>query len=168
MSASPRPQPSSPAFKREGYSDVVEEIKPLIEEHWAEIALYKEFVPLDVNYAIYEALQKAGILRIYTVRNDGFLIGYAIYFVQPHPHYQTTKIATADIYWLHPSHRNAGTGIGLFSFAESQLMAEISPGQVMVMHTGSKVQHPQAHRVLEFLGHEVVEVHHSKILIGKQ
>lgn len=157
---------SAISYKRSEYYEIVGTIKPLLTLHWDEIALNKDVVPLDVDYGVYEALNKLNMLRIYTVWSASSLIGYAIYFLRKHPHYQSTKSAINDIYWIKPEHRNAGIGVGLFKFCEEQLRSELEPGELMVMHTNSKVQFPQAHKVLEFLGHNMVEVGHQKVIYG--
>lgn len=153
-------------YARVSYDQIVDEIKPLLIKHWEEIALYRDRVPLDVNYRIYKAHDDINALRIYTVRVDKVLIGYAIYVLRSHPHYQSNRWAVNDIYWIDPAHRNAGIGIGLFRFVENSLRSELKPDEILIMHTNSKTMHPQAHRVLEFMGHDMVEVGHSKMLIG--
>jgi GNAT superfamily N-acetyltransferase len=153
-------------FQTTTCGDIIDEIKPLLTKHWEEIALYRDRVPLDVNYDAYIALEKANMLKVFIVREAGALIGYAVYFMRRHPHYQSTNWAMNDIYWIDPAHRNAGIGIGLFRFVEDWFRSQLKPGELLVMHTNSKTMHPQAHRVLEFLGHDMVEVGHSKLLTG--
>ena len=65
-------------YKEETYSQVIDEIKPLLEDHWEEIALNKEVIKLNPNYEMYEKLCNAGVMRIVTARDDGKLIGYCI------------------------------------------------------------------------------------------
>jgi GNAT superfamily N-acetyltransferase len=108
-------------FQRESFADVIDEIKPLLEKHWQEIAHFKD-IPLAPNWAGYEAAEKAGSLRIYTARKDE-LIGYGVFFIG-NMHYATTKIATQDILFLLPEHRQGGVGYRLIRFCDEQLNAE--------------------------------------------
>ncbi len=100
------------------------EIEPLLREHWAEVAHYKD-IPLDPDWEAYDRMQRAGILRIFTARDcDGQLIGYTVYFVMPNPHYKTTLHANQDLIFIEPSHRKGGLGMAIIRFADENLAAE--------------------------------------------
>jgi GNAT superfamily N-acetyltransferase len=152
-------------FAVETYAQVVDDIRPLLQEHWRELATYHD-IPLDPNYPKYAAAQESGMLRIYTVRTDGRagdnsrLVAYAIYFVSPHHHYQTTKWAISDIILVVTEHRGLKLGHGLFDFLEDALRAE----GVEVMYTMAKLKHPELSMLLEMRGHERNEVIHAKRL----
>lgn len=105
----------------EQYSDdLVEEIKPLIEQHYEEIALNKELIPLDPNWDQYAALAAAGKLLIVCARNEqNELIGYTVFFVNYHIHYQSTLVANNDLIWLHPDYRRGRLGIRLLKDSET-------------------------------------------------
>jgi len=148
-------------FATESYEQVIEEIKPLNAQHWDEIALNKDFIGLDPDYEFYEAMDRLGRMVVATARDDdGPLIGYAIYFLGPHKHYREHLWAISDIYWIHPEHRRGRVGMNLFKFVEQALRTR----KVSVMHTTSKTAHPAAARMLESLGHTMIEVGHSKRL----
>ena len=63
-------------FKEEGYDDVINEILPLLEGHWQEIALNQDTIKLNPDYEQYKVLFKAGAMRMVTAREDGELVGY--------------------------------------------------------------------------------------------
>jgi GNAT superfamily N-acetyltransferase len=148
-------------FAVETYDQVVDDIRPLLRDHWQELATYHD-VPLDPDFDAYAAMEKAGRLRIFTVRGEGNqpLVGYAIYFVSPHHHYKMTKWAISDIILIVAEHRNLGLGHGLFDFLEDALRAE----GVEVMYTMAKLKHPELSLLLELRGHEKNEVIHAKRL----
>lgn len=102
----------------ERYADVIGEIRPLLELHYEEIASFKEAIPLDPDYARYEQMDAAGRLFIIAARRDGVLVGYSIFFVGPHLHYNSTVFAANDIVFLHPSERQGGLGVRLFKESE--------------------------------------------------
>jgi GNAT superfamily N-acetyltransferase len=109
-------------FARESISQVIGEIKPLLEAHWQEIAQYPD-IPLDPDYDQYAHAEAAGQLRIYTARADR-LVGYAIYIVAPAWHYRQSLQARQDILFLLPKYRRGRTGLKLIQFTEQQLQAE--------------------------------------------
>jgi GNAT superfamily N-acetyltransferase len=111
-------------FARESMAAVLEEIKPLLWEHWAEIAHYAD-IPLDPNWPWYEGAEAAGQLRIYTVRDQRFaLVGYCIYVVAPGLHYKSHTYANQDILFLLPEYRRGRIGRDLVRFTEGQLKGE--------------------------------------------
>jgi GNAT superfamily N-acetyltransferase len=134
---------------REAYSDVIEEGKPILEEHWRELAFYPD-IPLDPDYDVYAALEKQNLISIYTVRVRGELVGYAIYFVRKHHHYRTVSWAVSDIILVRKNFRNYGIGTALFAFAENDLRAQ----GVQVMHTTTKYCHPELGMLLQSRGHQ--------------
>ncbi|HKS73541.1 MAG TPA: GNAT family N-acetyltransferase [Terriglobales bacterium] len=145
-------------FQTERYRDVAEELKVLLPLHWKELALYQDDISLDPDYDFYSRLDEIGGMAMFTVRKDGELRGYAVYFVRPHPHYKSAKWAVADIFWLHPEDRRGNIGHKLFGTVERGL-AEIG---VNVMHTTTKVHSPAAGFLLESMGHAMVEKGYSK------
>ncbi len=169
-------------FHREPLAQAREEVWPFLHQHWEELALNQDRIKLDVDHAFYDALEKAGALRVYTVREMGRLSGYAVYFVRFHPHYRTKKWASSDIlwmerrlrtnrgifrrtwrrlwYWLNPQLVRATVGARFLAFIEESLRKE----GVNVMHTTAKVRHPALARVLCYLGHQHIESGHSKII----
>lgn len=110
---------------------VLHEIKPILWEHWAEVAHYTD-IPLEPNWPQYEAMEAGGLLRIYTVRDQCFaLIGYCIYVVAPGLHYASITYANQDILYLSPEHRRGRTGRNLLRFTELELKGEF--GRVLVL-----------------------------------
>lgn len=136
-------------FAVESYAEVLEDIKPLFVEHYEELALYAGEIPLDPDYGVYESLDKIGALSIYTAREDGVLIGYAIYFVRRHHHYKQSTWAISDIILVRKEHRNAGVATGLFDLVEADMRKHC----VTVLHTTTKESHPMLAFFLEARGH---------------
>lgn len=109
---------SAVEFAVEHFADVIGEIKPLLELHYEEIASFKEAIPLDPDYSRYQDLDAAGRLLIITARRDGVLVGYSIFFMLNHLHYNSTLVALNDIVFLHPDERSGGAGVRLFKESE--------------------------------------------------
>lgn len=144
--------------RRETWDEMVDDIKPLLHDHWEELALYKDDIPLDPDFEQYRAIYDAGILRPYGTRLNGKLIGYALFTVtQRHPHYKH-RWAINDIIFIHPDHRNFGCGSGLFDCFEKELN---SWGPVVIHITG-KTDHPELAMLLTARGYGHVEFGYSK------
>jgi hypothetical protein len=140
-------------FQVENYAYAVGELKALYPEHWAEIAIDKERLPLDPDYERYLMLAEHGMLHLVTVRDAGALIGYHLAILQPHLHYRTSKTAFTDIYFVKRDYR-AGTGIGLRLFRE--VTAALRRAGVQKIYTGCKVHHDIS-AVLERVGYRLTE-----------
>lgn len=147
-------------FGRERFCDLAQDVMPLLPRHWNEIARNKDKIRLDPDYAAYEAMERAGNLVVCTCRVDGFLCGYACYFIMPrHPHYRA-RWAISDIFWLDPQFRGRGFGRKLFAAVEGTLKAE----GVVVMHTTFKKDHPEPMGLLESMGHTLIELGMAKFI----
>lgn len=108
-------------FQVERVTDILDEVKPLLEAHWREIALYQDQFPLNPDYEKYLALDRAGVVHIVTARTAGELIGYYISFIMPHLHYRDCIVAMNDILFLKSEYRRGRTGMQMIAFAEEDL-----------------------------------------------
>lgn len=139
------------AFAREHVDDVIDEIQPLLNEHWLEIASYPD-IPFNPNYDQYRLAETSGQLRIFTARSDDRLIGYAIYLVSPALHYWQSLQAKQDVLYLLPAHRNGRVGWRLIEFADESLRRD----GVQVVHQHVKIAHNFG-PLLERLGYTRLE-----------
>lgn len=138
-------------YAREAFDQVIDDIKVLLPQHWRELALYQDDIPLDADYDWYKKAFSLGLLAIYTVRLDDALIGYAIFVVAPrHPHY-VHRWAKDDILWIAPEHRNMGVGNGLCEFFEKDL----SRDGPIVIQVETKSGHPELNYLLSSRGYGV-------------
>lgn len=124
-------------YAQEVFDDVITDIIPLLNKHWEEIALNKDKVPFDPNYAQYKTLEKEGILDIFTAREDNELVGYCITFTAPHLHYWSTIMSNVDIFYVSPEHRGKMAGIRLIKYTEEKLKLK----GVKVLNHHVKTQH---------------------------
>ena len=110
-------------FQKEIIYDVKDEAAPLLDMHYQELTMHKDSISLDPIWERYAALEKSGLLEIFTARDEGKLIGYSAFFVQSHIHYAETLVAANDVLFLHKDYRKGTSGIKLIKFSESQLKA---------------------------------------------
>lgn len=147
-------------FTREALSLVQKEIEPLLKEHYEEIAWNQEKIPLRPDWAKYQKLEVAGILRVFAARRSGALIGYAVYFVSLHLHYSETLWAANDIIFVRKSERGS-VGVKLLRFSETELRSE----GVKLVGLHIKLEHDWS-RMAERLGYEKTEFNLLKWIGG--
>lgn len=139
-------------YQREPWPDFIKEAQPLLPLHWEELALNKDKVPLDPDYAVYDAADSKGNVLVVTARDESKLIGYFIGFLSPGLHYKTCRTLQGDIFYIHPDYRGAGCGIHLFNQVRIDAMKE----QVQRIFIGSKM-HKDVSFLFERLGYIEVE-----------
>lgn len=108
-----------------------QEAERLLKAHWREVAHWKD-IPLEPDLATYSAAAEQGIIRVFTVRADsatisyvprGRLVGYALFFVKPNPHYKSSLQAVNDVIYLDPKARGI-TGVRFVKYIVDQLDEE--------------------------------------------
>jgi GNAT superfamily N-acetyltransferase len=160
-------------YQVEKYADVIDEIWPMLEAHYNEIATDKQVKPFDPDLDRYQAMEKAGMLRILTVRGvptpvhdqdyfDGKpagLIGYYISFVMPGLHYQQTSMAINDIMYIDPAHRGSTVAYRMIKLAISDL--KNLGADVLIIHM--KCDYP-FRSLLTKLGFHLTEENWERVL----
>ena len=141
----------------EPFHPFVDEVQPMLPEHYQELALNKDKVPLDPMYDVYDRLDAEGKTLVVTLREDGRLVGYFVGFVAPKLHYKTCLALTMDIFWTHPDIRGGLAGVRLFRAVEK----EAKRRGVQTLYYGSKL-HKDSGRLFEFLKMTPIEMYYSK------
>jgi L-amino acid N-acyltransferase YncA len=144
---------------RETFRDVFDEAVPLLVKHWREIASFQD-IPLDVDVPRYLAIEDAGNLRVFTVRVDGRLVGYACFIVAPNAHYKGSLQAVQDVLYVERTARGAMHGLRLVRHCDEALAAE--GVQVVTQHV--KLAHPTLGVIAQRCGYEPVETIYAKRL----
>lgn len=146
-------------FAHENLANVKEDILPLIEEHWKEIALNKDVIKLNPDWDAYAAYDYIGALRVYTARQDGQLMGYFVVLVSKSLHYKDHTFANNDIIFLRKQAREGMTGVKLIKYAVSCLEKE-GVSKILI---NTKIHQP-FDVILERLGFNCIERIYSKCL----
>jgi phage terminase large subunit len=150
----------SAVLQRESFADVIDEALPLLHRHWREVSHYPD-IPLEVNRAGYAALCASNLLRIYTARENGKLVGYAVYVVGKNAHYHgSPNQAKQDVFYVDSNRRGVMLGIRLVRFADEMMRAE----GVQVVYQHVKLAHPALGRILERAGYEPIETIYGRRL----
>jgi len=124
-------------FAEERVRDCLDELIPLLQNHWEEIANHQDTVPLDPDWDKYLAMDDSGAMSVVVARENGRVIGYFISFIHHHMHYRSTLYAYNDILYVDPSRRKGTVAYRMFKFAMTVL---VDRGvQVVVCHM--KINH---------------------------
>jgi len=146
-------------YQQEFMATVVSEMRTLIEQHWAEIAVNRDKIRLNPDFDAYADLEQANILRIFTARDGGRLVGYFLVFCKRNIHYMDHVFAVNDIIYLHPDYRRGLTGVKLIKFAEKCLAED----GVSVLVINTKTHRP-FDAVLERLNFNLTERVYTKYI----
>ena len=143
----------------ESFEQRLPDLKTLLPEHYKELALNQDSVPLDPQYHIYIERERTGGLLFVALRDSGELIGYFIGFIAPGLHYRTCLTCTMDIFYVRQDKRMGSAGVRMFRFVE----AELRRRGVRRWFMGSKI-HADASALFKRIGAEPVETYYTKWL----
>ncbi len=147
-------------FHTERVDEFMSEALPLLRRHYEEIAWNKDKIPFNPDVERYRWLEAANMLRIYTAREDGVLVGYAVFCVTQMLHYQDVTQAQNDVVYVDPSRRGAMIGQKLLrDYAEGALKRE--GVQVVTLHI--KVKHDWS-KLAQRWGYETTDLLMQKFI----
>ena len=98
-------------IQKESFTEIMDELPPIFEEHWLEVAMDHKFIELDPDWQRYMQMEAQGMLHMMTVRDEGILVGYFVNIVLTHLHYRKSLTAFSDILYLLPDYRTSGKGL---------------------------------------------------------
>lgn len=149
---------SDDVFAREVLTNaLLTEMLPLLAAHWQEIAHFKD-IPLNPDLSYYKLLEQNGMLRVYTYRKRGALVGYAVFGLRHNPHYRQSFQANQDILYINPSDRGMGP-IKFIKYCDDELRKE----GVQAVYHHVKARHNFG-LVLQRMGYELVDLIYTRRL----
>ena len=148
-------------FQKENYDDFRLELMDLVIDHWQDVALNKDTVPLNPNWETYGALCDQGVAHVLTARTEeGKLVGYSVCLMGPHLRYKDEKWAEGDVFFLHPEHRRGLAGLKMMKAVE-EMMKTLGATKIV-----QKVKlHRDVGKIFERLGYNAIERVYVKDLI---
>ncbi|MHA2063790.1 MAG: GNAT family N-acetyltransferase [Candidatus Thorarchaeota archaeon] len=147
-------------FSVENGLEAKEELLPLIEANWKEMT-FDERVAIDLDWDVYEILVGANQLLFVSAREEGELVGYAIYTIMPKLlHHRGLSAAESDVFFLHPEHRKGSAAIKMIKYAEDVLQ-QIG---VDIVFNSVKLAERDIGKILERMGHTPLEREYYKWL----
>lgn len=108
-------------LQKELLSTIKAELQILLLDHYEELTLNKNKVKLNPNWNRYFELEAQGKLHLFTLRDQTKLVGYSVFFLDKHIHYDDLMVATNDIIYLKKDERLGIAGIKLLKFSEQQM-----------------------------------------------
>ena len=96
-------------YQQETLVTFLPESKPLFDKYYAEVAELQ--IPQGFNAEFYWHLDSRNRLKIYTIRDNGKLIGFSFWVLFYPPHYKTSLTATSDMIFVLQEYRK-----GLFGY----------------------------------------------------
>jgi len=146
-------------IQHESLLNVKQDIKPLLEEHWRLVALNQGKIKLNPDWKEYSRLDTAGILKIFTARDNGKLVGYFVLLINKSIHYQDHFFAVNDVVFVLPDSRAGATGYKLIKYAEEYCRES----GVSLMMINTKVHIP-FDKLMLGMGFDLIERVYSKFL----
>lgn len=141
----------------ESFERTLPELRMLLPDHYRELALNQDKVPLSPQFELYIARERAGELLFVTLREAGAMVGYFIGFIAPGLHYRDCLTCNMDIFYVRQDKRTGSAGVRLFRFVEKELRRR----GVQRWYMGSKI-HADASALFKRIGAEPVETYYSK------
>lgn len=106
-------------FNVESAKQILEEAYPLWQEH------HNELVGADIKFLPdlpkYLNVEKAGLLRVFTIRFEGTLIGYAVFMIAGHHHRVQVIQAENTLFFVTKEHRKGFLASKFIKFCEQWL-----------------------------------------------
>jgi GNAT superfamily N-acetyltransferase len=111
-------------YGSEHLETIIKEVSELWRANWEETERYHREIPFNPDYQQYFRLDHEGKFRLYTVRDNGRLMGHIGFVVAPHRHTQTL-VAGEEFFYLRPEARRGWVAAKLLRFAFACLRWEI-------------------------------------------
>jgi hypothetical protein len=103
------------SIQREAYNESLgQEFLPLAQKCWDEGTALKgencsyhghRDIAIDPDYLLYRQLADAGRLLLFTIRDAGILVGYAVSYVFASPHHRKLLVANGDSIYVERGYR---------------------------------------------------------------
>jgi hypothetical protein len=100
------------------FDKFIVEGKPLFDRNNEELDFFG--LSVDVNTPLYRSLRQVDCFKVYSIREDGKLIGYSSFILQPHLQHKEHWQANQDVLYIVPEKR--GNGIAFMKWCENELV----------------------------------------------
>lgn len=138
------------------------EAAPLFRAHWELVGRHKDLLPLKMDVQRWIRYERAGQVTAFSAREDGRLVGYALYLTTPSLNYAGTIAAYCHAIYIDPAELAGLAAIQFRNFIEF-CDAELKRAGCVksVMHI--KLSHNFL-RMLEPIGYEAAEILAERVL----
>jgi hypothetical protein len=108
-------------FQKEAPEPFTQEAMALFQKHYEEIAERIDVIELDPDLKKYNQLYNQNALEIHTIRDNGVLIGYSLWFLINHIHYKKSLTANSDVLYISPNYRKGMLGIKFIKWSLEEI-----------------------------------------------
>lgn len=108
-------------FKKEEGRSFFYEAQDLFKLHYKEIAERQDVIKFNPNTEKYASMHEQDMIEVHSVRDDGKLVGYSVWFVFSHLHYKDSITASSDVLYIHPDYRKGFTGIQFLRWTTEEI-----------------------------------------------
>jgi GNAT superfamily N-acetyltransferase len=147
-------------FSREPLMACWDEALPMVHQKWNEIPHPVGTPPFRPDRSQYDTMERVGIARLYTCRDEKRLVGYACIFVFDSPWHQGYREAAYHAIWLEPDYRKPRIIRRFFQYFEDDLRLE---GVFKI--SGHSAGGHKGRRLLGYLGYTPTYEEHEKLLL---
>lgn len=108
------------SFGIEVFSDeLISELDPLITSHWVEVGDASR--PPLVVWTLYRRAEGMNMIKVFTARDAGVLVGYGIFAIVPNIHHGGEIEAVQDVFFMSKKYRIGSSGIRFLRFCDEAL-----------------------------------------------
>lgn len=108
-------------FGEGSYAEYRDQIDSMLQDNWEELGMAGGPKELNVDTAWYDYIHHIKSGRTYGVAENGKLIGYASFFVGPHPHHKNKIFATSCCFYIRKDKRKGLLGYRFIKHCEKKL-----------------------------------------------
>jgi len=137
------------------HRELISEMSLLLIDHWNEAN--DDMDEIDVDWPMYQSLQKQGSYYLFTIRAESELIGYAGYMIIPSLQCRKRLQAVGDMIYVKPEYRGKMLAIKLMKFAENK-MKEVGANAI----SQSIKAHHDFSAMMRRLGYKLEEYYFTK------
>ena len=147
-------------IQHERYSErLCEELLPLLKQNWEASASYKADITLKPDWPRYKKMDDMGMVLCLTARDEGRLVGYAIWFIVSSFNYESLKVAHGTAWYMAQGYK--GHGVKLLRRGERMLIEHGIRRFYWFVSPGSPLQ-----ELLKAFGYEPDELIMEKTIVS--
>ncbi len=141
------------------FSDKIESMYSLFEQHYDEVAKNKEVMVLKDDRLKYETAERTGNMFSLFAYYEGQIVGYSVNFIVNHLHYADLVIGMNDLLFVVPEHRNSVIGLRLIRQTE-----RLAREKGIKLFTWHAKENTSLAKILPALRYQTHEIIFSKVL----
>lgn len=142
----------------EDFDQVIGELEPYARAEWEEVSIWKDKIKWAPRWDAYSKMAEQDLLRLFVVRENDEIIGYAVFMLMVHPIHGDDKFAINDAVYLVPHRRHGILTPALFQAVEETLRSD----GVSVITYHMKV-HATFSKLMSALGYTPMETMYAKV-----